>query len=272
MQSLTSYLDGYLSAIPYLWRIAVILLVLGAAAAFSLYKRLLTKGGKAAAFLLGFAVLYISGISGFLIFLFFFISSSMLGVLIRHDRGIEKKSGARDHVQVLANGFPAVFFLLLYRFAGSNALLAAFSASVAEATADTWGGEIGRLSRRDPLSIITLTRVPKGLSGGVTALGFAASAAGALLIALLHYASFSASVLQMLSVAGCGFLGSVLDSFLGASVQVQYRTGDGALTEMSEEDGRKLERARGVPFIDNDMVNFISGMVSGGLAIAFSLV
>ena len=173
---------------------------------------------------------------------------------------------------MLANGFPAVFFLLLYRFAGSNALLAAFSASVAEATADTWGGEIGRLSRRDPLSIITLTRVPKGLSGGVTALGFAASAAGALLIALLHYASFSASVLQMLSVAGCGFLGYVLDSFLGASVQVQYRTGDGALTEMSEEDGRKLERARGVPFIDNDMVNFISGMVSGGLAIAFSLV
>ena len=67
-------------------------------------------------------------------------------------------------------------------------------------------------------------------------------------------------------IAGSGFLGSVIDSVLGAVLQVQYRAKDGSLTEKEEEDGEKNERVRGIPGFDNDAVNFTSGILSSSLA------
>ena len=67
-------------------------------------------------------------------------------------------------------------------------------------------------------------------------------------------------------VAGSAFLGSVIDSILGATVQVQYRNKEGRATEKKEEDGERNERIRGIPGFDNDMVNLVSGILSASLA------
>ncbi|MCI7605485.1 MAG: DUF92 domain-containing protein, partial [Spirochaetales bacterium] len=179
----------------------------------------------------------------------------------------EKKGNQRDIVQVLANGLPAVLAIMLIRVPSLYlASLAAFSAANAEAAADTWSGSFGVMSKKDPVSIITFTKVPRGISGGVTALGFLGGFSASLLVAVLSIGVFGLSLGIACIVAGSGFLGSVIDSVLGAVVQVQYRAKDGSLTEKDEENGEKNERVRGIPGFDNDAVNFTSGILAASLA------
>ena len=136
--------------------------------------------------------------------------------------------------------------------------------SIAEAASDTWAGEIGQLSSKDPLSIATFTKVPKGISGGVTVLGLLASLAASLSVALLFWGTFGTDLWGLLLIAASGFLGALFDSLLGATLQVQYRRKDGSLTE----DPKEGERARGVPFMDNDAVNLLSGLFAFSVAVA----
>lgn len=271
MRSWTGVLDGLFFSLSPLWRLLIIALLMALMIIVSRRKRFLTWGGCAAAALLGLVVMYISGISGIVLLLFFFLSSSIVSHLSRRLDYIAEKGDERDMMQVAANGIPAALSILLYRISPyPEAFIIAFAAAIAEAEADTFSGEIGRLSHSDPVSILTFTKVPKGLSGGITALGLAAGAASSFLIALLFMGTFGCTLSSLLIIASSGFLGSVFDSLLGASIQVQYRREDGSITEKAEEDGRRNERARGIKWLDNDMVNLLSGLFSVSIAIALS--
>ncbi len=270
MRSWTAVLDDLLISLPAAGRLAVIAAVILLMAFIARKKRLLTSGGTAAAAVLGIVIFYTGGVSGFVMLLFFFLSSSIAGRLLSSGTAerIAAKGNERDMMQVVANGLPAALSLMLFRLSAfPDIFLAAFAAALAEAEADTFAGEIGRLSRRDPVSVVTFTRVPKGLSGGVTVLGLAASATASAAVGLLFMGTFGCSFSSFLAVTAAGFLGALLDSFLGATVQVQYRRKDGSLTEKAyDEDGRRNERARGIAMIDNDMVNLISGLFSVSIA------
>ena len=268
--SWSASLDRLFFSLPVLWRCLIIIAVMAVSAVIARKKKYLTRSGTVAAAILGFAVMYIGGISGIAVFLFFFLSSSIISRVSRQNEYIAQKTNERDFMQVVANGLPAALSLILYRISPyPAAFLAAFAAAVAEAQADTFSGEIGKLSHSDPVSIITFTRVPKGLSGGVTVLGLVAGAMSAFLIALLFMGTFGCSISQLLIIASSGFLGSVLDSFLGATLQVQYRRKDGSITEKEEENGEANTRARGIKWMDNDMVNLLSGLFSMVIASSF---
>ena len=231
-------------------------------------KKWLTLSGTVAAVVLGLVILWMGGFSAFLVLLFFFVSSSAVSRISKARRGIEKKGNCRDAVQVLANGLPAALAILLSRSAHLGpASSVAFVAALAEATADTWSGAFGMLSDKDPVSIITFTKVPKGISGGVSALGFLGGLSASLLTAALGAGTFAHGLAFFSIAAGSGFLGSVIDSFLGALVQVQYRDKEGRLTERDEENGVKNVRVRGIPGFDNDAVNLTSGLLSASLAL-----
>lgn len=267
MRSWTVLLDSLLFDLPVIYRLALIVALMLLLSFVSRRKGFLTQSGAFAAVLLGTVVMYIGGVSALVILLFFFLSASVISKVSRNADHISAKGSERDMMQVAANGLPAAIALLLFRLSPFQAAaLAAFAAAIAEAEADTLSGEIGRLSHNDPLSIITLTRVPKGLSGGVTVLGLAAGAGASLLISLLFLGTFGCDLFSFLAVASSGFLGSVLDSFLGATVQVHYRRKDGSITERRTENGEENERARGIKWIDNDTVNFISGLFASSLA------
>lgn len=267
MQTLTGRLDRYLTLLP-LWALLLIYLaVLSLIALFAYKKKWLTLSGASSAIVLGLIVLWMGGVSAFIIFLFFFVSSSLVSKMSKFVNRSEKKGSQRDIVQVLANGLPAVLAIMLIRVPSlSLASLAAFSAANAEAAADTWSGSFGVMSKKDPVSIITFTKVPRGISGGVTALGFLGGFSASLLVAVLSIGVFGHSLGIACIIAGSGFLGSVIDSVLGAVVQVQYRAKDGSLTEKDEENGEKNERVRGIPGFDNDAVNFTSGILAASLA------
>ena len=271
MYSLTAWLDGYFFSLPLIYRCLIIIAFIAVAAVIAYRKKMLAPSGVAAAAVLGFAVFFIGGTSCILVFLFFFVTASIASKLLPVPVGIVRKGSERDWGQVAANGVPAAAMLILYRFQGWDGIyLIAFASAVAEAEADTFASSFGLLSRKSPRSIITGTIVPPGISGGITSAGTLASLAGAFLVALLSMPSLMLSILESGVILIAGFAGCVLDSVLGGVVQAQYRAPDGTLTEKDEIDGKKLERVRGISFIDNDAVNLISGLFSASLGLLLS--
>jgi len=95
--------------------------------------------------------------------------------------------------------------------------------SIAAATADTWATEAGRWSRSVPRLITTGRPVEPGASGGVTALGTAASVCGALFIAAaavaLDHTSMAHRGAWPAWIAAAGISGSLFDSVLGATIE-----------------------------------------------------
>ncbi len=248
----------------------------------ALKMKLLTVSGSIASFLLGFVVFYFMGFVGWLILVFFFISANVLGRVGKMLKSVDiskihKKGETRDWVQVFANGGIAGIAALLYGFSGSIIALVMFGASLAASTADTWASEAGILSSHKPVSIITFTPVPTGMSGGVTWLGSLSAIIGSILISFLWFVSYSIVadvrfILLASIIALSGIAGSFVDSYLGATVQGHYWDSiNEIVTERERKDDVVFELCRGIRWIDNDVVNLISNVVSTLLASGLTL-
>lgn len=254
------------------WALTLNLLV--AVGAYS--RRSVTAGGAVAGASLG-TVIFVSG-GGFFwsVLMAFFFSSSILGRIKHAARSeaerITAKGGRRDAIQVCANGGLAAGMAVLHAFTGSPLFILGFAIALAAANGDTWASEIGVLSRRDPVSILTLRRVPRGTSGGVSPLGLIASAAGALFVALWfalgYWGTSGWNALEVgavvLVVTAGGFLGALVDSLLGATVQAQYWDRLRGATTERPRDARGLPNplTRGWAPLNNDAVNALSGLIS----------
>ena len=244
MRSWTGILDECLLSFPLYLRLLIIVAFLIIMAVIARKKRFLTLSGTVMSMAIGAVVFYIGGVSGIVMLLFFFLSGSVVGKLgsvvgklVRGVDRIGKKGSERDMMQVAANGLPAALMLILSRISPFPiTAIVAFAAAIAEAEADTMASEIGMLSHKDPVSIITFTKVPKGLSGGVTVLGTASAALSSFLIAFLFMGTFGCLWKDFFIIAASGTLGALFDSFLGATVQVHYRDRTGALTEKEKDE------------------------------------
>jgi len=272
----------------------------------------LTANGVLGAFVLGVLCTWIFGVAGLVLPLLFFVSSNVIGKIRNHiqkEEGefIEKKNGRRDLMQVLANGLMAVLATVVFAISDSflktNALVAAndakellpvkmmfaaivmFGAAMAEATSDTWAGEIGRLSKKPPVSLKTRKIVPKGVSGGVTLLGYGGGLAGAAFIAAVWYVLFSGLSgpmdplmnklpLGLAVITLSGFAGCIFDSFLGAFFQALYIDADsGKYTEKKKSlSGKDNALCSGMKWMDNDMVNLVSNFLSAVTAFIVAMI
>jgi uncharacterized protein (TIGR00297 family) len=232
--------------------------------------RALTPGGAVAAFAVGAIVFGAGGWKAAAILFAFFLPSTLLTRIGRARKraaaGTHDES-ARSAWQVLANGGVAAGCVLAALFGGAI-FFAAYAGAFAAASADTWGTEIGLLSRSAPVSILTLRRLTPGRSGGVTLLGLAATLAGALVVAataaLLHVAPFWSVVLA-------GVAGALLDSILGASLQaLRWCPRCRCECETQRHDcGSPTVLRRGAGWIENDGVNF-TATLCGALLAAFA--
>lgn len=256
-----------LDRFPGLWPafacLGVTLLVLLAA----YYLRAITFSGLCSAAILGEALFLAGGWISYGALVLFFVAGSLASRAGKERKAaaerLHERRGARSTVQVLANGLPSLLFAGAYTLTGREGCLLAVIACFAAAAADTFSSEIGMLSKRAPVSILTGKPAPRGLSGGVTPLGLWAGAGGALLLSALALPGFGGG--GMLASAAAGFAGSVLDSVLGAAVQAKYRAerGADALTERPRAGGGDLELARGIRWVNNDVVNFASVFLCG---------
>jgi uncharacterized protein (TIGR00297 family) len=242
-------------------------------------RRSLTRGGWLGAVISGTATLGFGGWTWGLTLITFFVTSSALS----HFRQAQKqrlagekfeKGGQRDLLQTLANGGAAALLALLYGLGGeAPALLALYAGIMATVTSDTWATELGVLSPYRPRLVTTWRIVEPGTSGGVTVHGTLASAAGALTIGLIMTITMvierGAWLAWLLPAALIGGIaGSMADSLIGATAQAIYSTPAGSETERrTGRNGAPYPLLRGWRWMNNDMVNFLSSLVGGAIAL-----
>jgi uncharacterized protein (TIGR00297 family) len=249
--------------------IVIGLVLNGAASVLALWRGSVSVGGAAVGAIVGAAIFAAGGPLFWLILMAFFLSSTALGRVRKSEKlwveAIHQKGDRRDFVQVLANGGIGMAAAVLFRITGNPAWAMGFAVSFASSNADTWSSEIGVLSRSDPVSLVSFRSVPRGVSGGVSLLGCLMGLAGAAFIAAVFAAeNLSLRILSggflgpFLFVTAGGFVGSIMDSILGATLQAQYTAGGAATERTRGEDGAPNRLARGLAFVTNDVVNLAS--------------
>lgn len=234
---------------PYLGRrivLAVGINLLFALLALAL--KVVSGAGGLAGFLVGVAVYLGYGYKSFLILLAFVVlgsSATRLGYARKAQRGIaERRGGARGWREALANGLAGAFFsILVITTHCEAAFLVALVASFAEAAGDTVSSEIGQWLSHRAYLITTLRPVPAGENGGITMVGTGAGLAASAAVALLGYGLGLCALSGAAIALGAAVAGNVLDSLLGATVEL-----------------------RGL--VTNEIVNFAGTSFAGGLALA----
>lgn len=263
-----------------------LLIALGVSAivvALAYWRGSLSESGAAGALVVGTLTFGLGGWQWGVLLGVFFVSSSLLS----HYKEREKRAAAekfdkghrRDAGQVLANGGLGTAVAVLSAFVPNPVVPAAawfflFLGVMATVTADTWATELGTLSKRPPRLITTGRLVEVGTSGGVSPLGTAVSFLGGLLIGLTagvltEYGLLTTAVMGAFG----GLVGSLFDSLLGATVQrIYYSDARQKETEKQfEKDGTPNRPLRGWRWMNNDVVNLISSLVGGFVAVAFGV-
>ena len=268
-------------------------IALGSALALVGYaKRSLDASGAMAAVGVGFGSIYADARFGAALAAFFFTSSAATRIGSEVKMRVDEHyrvGGARNWVQVVANGGVPTGLALAYAFgtfdaATSGALASAYLGYYACCGGDTWASELGVLSKAKPRLITDWSReVDAGTNGGVTLVGWLASASGGAAVGVaFHIAQvllrafapngtvrFAQSDATMLIVFGAvaGVFGSLIDSVLGATIQ--YSGWCSERQKVVSKPGPTVTRISGLEILSNSAVNFVSGVIT---ALACALV
>lgn len=197
----------------YLEELILVIIFLVIFSLFSYYKHLLDFEGVLVANIVGLAAISYAPnplISFFAVVVFFIIAE----IASNYPK---KKHEKRNVFNVVGNSLPALLSIILIVIFPENAVAfeLAFFAAVSAALADTLSSEIGYYSKKDPIMITTLKKVPRGTDGGVTLLGEGAALIGGLIIATIYYFTYHNIVLAGLVVIA-GLVGTNIDSIFGA--------------------------------------------------------
>jgi uncharacterized protein (TIGR00297 family) len=202
-----------------------------------------TVGGAIAGTACAFLIYWGLGPGGFAALMAVFAVTwlcTRLGSAKKQRLGLAQDKKGRTAGQVLANvGVAAVCAALSPKI---PFFAAASIAAMAEAAADTSQSEIGEIASSRSWLITSFREVPPGTDGGITLPG---TLAGATAVSIVAGVAFGTGILPAavcLIAAISGFLGTVVDSLLGAT----------------------LER-RGI--LNNNAVNFLSTMAAAAIAL-----
>ncbi len=258
----------------------ILVLLLGS---FAARHGLLSEAGILASILVGLTIYVFGGWNWFILLMMFFLLASLFGRYKRKEKAeTEKefeKGGARDFWQVGANGALAALIAVIYHFLPLNSLYFAFLGTIATVTADTLATEVGVLSKK-AYRITNFKPAPRGTSGAVSLKGLTMTLIASLLIGIAavlvnqYIPNIGNTAIQphtiILITVIARFVGALVDSLLGATVQVMHyckkcRRKQKKITQVRNKNSVQ-ERNKNCK---HDTVNLISSMI--GAAVAFGL-
>jgi uncharacterized protein (TIGR00297 family) len=193
--------------------------------------------GSLSGVLIGVLMIVFGGLEWFVLLLvFFFLGAIFTKYKYSYKKSIgvaEANLGSRGYKNAFGNCLIPLIFVVAYGVLGNvdfpyigvidkTVFLIGYLGSMATATGDTLASEIGSTYRGQPRMITTLKKVKTGTDGAVSILGEAAALFGSASIALIAVPLnlVTASIAGTLAIAiVSGFLGSNVDSVLGATLQ-----------------------------------------------------
>ncbi|WNY26221.1 TIGR00297 family protein [Methanolapillus millepedarum] len=210
------------------------------AAAFSIFLAFLAYRYKIAdlsalfsAAVLGILIILFSGIEWYILLVAFFIlGGGFTKYKIKYKASIglaESKNGIRSYENVFANSIFAMALAVMFGITTqytnyawlSVPITFAYVGAVATATGDTMASEIGTTAKGPTFMITTFKRAKPGQDGGVSLLGECAALLGSIIIGLMafFFGMIDSLPLSLLIAIAGGFLGTNIDSLLGATLQ-----------------------------------------------------
>uniref|UniRef100_G1NE41 Transmembrane protein 19 n=2 Tax=Meleagris gallopavo TaxID=9103 RepID=G1NE41_MELGA len=270
---------------PWRWLFSVTVPVVIVTQGFK--KRSLDHSGALAGLVVGF-ILTVANYSFFTSLLVFFVTSSKLTKwkkdIKKHIDSEYKEGGQRNWLQVFCNGGIPTELAILYMIeSGPGEIPIDFSkyytaswmclsllGALACSAGDTWASEIGSvMSKSKPRLITTWKQVPVGTNGGVTLVGLLSSFLGGMAVGIAYYitqlvfvSDLDVSAPQWPIIvfgAAAGLLGSILDSYLGATMQ--YSGFDKNTSMVVNYQTRDCQHISGKPILDNNAVNLFSSLL-----------
>ena len=220
-------------------------------------KKALTMPALILAVLFSTLITYFGGITSFIILVVVFLGSIITKLFNKN-----KKRYKRKLIQIISNVGVGTLSLIIYKITANDIYLLIYASVMAESLADTLASDIGILSKREPINILTLKKGERGLSGNISLLGLISALVGSLLIGAIYYIGIEKNINSFLIIVLSGFLGSLVDSILGASIQVKYKCEKcKKITERKEHCGKKTNYYKGIKWIDNNLVNLLSNLI-----------
>ncbi|NXG80267.1 TMM19 protein, partial [Baryphthengus martii] len=269
---------------PWRWLFSVLVPVMIAVQGFK--RKSLDHSGALGGLVVGF-ILTVANYSFFTSLLVFFVTSSKL---TKWKKDIKKKidseykeGGQRNWVQVFCNGGIPTELAVLYMIEnGPGEMAIDFSkqytaswmclsilGALASSAGDTWASEIGSvMSKSKPRLITTWEKVPVGTNGAVTFVGLLSSLLGGMAVGIAYFITqllfvtdldVSAPQWPLIVFGGAaGLLGSVIDSYLGATMQYSgFDQNTGMVVNHETKDSKHIS---GKPILDNNTVNLFSSI------------
>ena|SRR5215208_957401 len=251
------------------------------AISFFAYKtKVINKSGILTAIPIGFTILFFGEVSWFFILVLFFIIASIFTKYKHREKqklGAQQEDVPRNWKSVLANGLPLAGLAILYYLSDrSSIFMLSFVGSISFALSDTLATELGLLSKEKPRSILTGEEIDRGQSGGITFQGEIAAIISSLVIGSICGIWFSKNEMSQISIIIVaalvgGVLATNLDSFLGSTIQAKYKCihCKMRLEKKAIHCNRSMIRDKGIPIIDNNVVNLLGAMVGALISATF---
>uniref|UniRef100_A0A8D0GB37 Transmembrane protein 19 n=1 Tax=Sphenodon punctatus TaxID=8508 RepID=A0A8D0GB37_SPHPU len=269
---------------PWRWLFSIMVPLMIASRGYK--KKSLDHSGAIGGLVVGF-ILTIANYSFFTALFTFFITSSKLtkwkGDVKKRIDSEYKEGGQRKWVQVFCNGGVPTELALLYMIEnGPGEIPIDFSkqytaswmclsllGALACSAGDTWASEIGSAMSTEPRLITSFEKVPIGTNGGVTLVGLISSLLGGTLVGMAYFITQLAFVDDLdisapqwpivVFGAAAGLLGSIIDSYLGATMQYSgFDKHTGMVVNHQTKDSKHIS---GKPILDNNAVNLFSSVV-----------
>jgi uncharacterized protein (TIGR00297 family) len=213
---------------------------------------MLTRSGWISACLIAFLIIG----SGLQVYLIYPISFLLLGSLATRLNPKNKDNSGRSAKQVFANSGVASILAIVFIFTGNQSLPLAFVISFSVALSDTFSSEFGKRFGGPPRNICSLKPIQKGLSGGITFIGTFAGLFGSFCVSIIYY-FHTQEIQNCVTISVFGFAGMLIDSLIGCAFQAKYK-----FDTKIEEIGSRNNLDSGFHFIDNNMTNFLSILIT----------